>query len=271
MVNTIRFEAKYSIQVRPMNRKCSKISIVICISSLLIGALGFLTPSFSLTYGEMNTFGYTGASDSNSSTFGGLYVSNFTSPSDLGNITQISAFIATGGTSAEAVIYSDDNGKPNTLLAQGNQVPVSGASGTWINFPIVYSGVPNTPYWLGILFLSSGTYFYATGKAGYAICSAVSSGSELPELFSNATLYSGNEMRIYAAFSSQNASPQTNPLKQFVERYLLWVVIIGLMIALLVVVAVLTSRSKHQKDASERNHHSTVVSLLEEFSILETV
>jgi hypothetical protein len=258
--NTIRFEAKYYIQVRPMPENAPKISFVICISSLLIGALGFLTPSFSLAYGEMNTFGYTGGSDSNSSTFGGLYVSNYTSPSDLGNITQVSAFIATGGTSAKAVIYSDDNGKPNTLLAQSNQVSVSGTSGTWINFPIVYSGVSNTPYWLGILFLSSGTYFYATGKPGCVLCSAASSGPEPPESFSNATLYSGNEMRIYAAFSSQNTPPQSNPLKQFVENYLQWVVIIGLIIALLIVVAVLTSRSKHKKANRERNHHKTVVS-----------
>jgi hypothetical protein len=243
-----------------MTRKCSKISTFICGSLLLISALGFLTLPFSLTYGEINTFGYAGASGSNSSTFGGLYVSNFTSPSDIGNITQISAFIATGGTSAKAVIYSDDNGKPNALMAQSRQVSVSGTSGTWINFPIVCSGVPNTPYWLGILFLSSGTYFYTTGRAGYAIYSAASSGSEPPELFSNATLSAGNEMRIYAAFSSQNAQPQSNPLKQFDESYLLWVAIIGLIVALLIVVAVLTSRSKHKKDAGERNRHSPVVS-----------
>lgn len=188
-----------------------------------------------------------------------MYVCNFTSPSDLGNITQISAFIATGGTSVEAVIYSDENGKPNTLFAQSNQVSVSGTSGTWINFPIVYSVVPNTPYWLGILFLGSGTYFYATGSAGYAICSIVGSGSEPPKLFSNATIDAGNEMRIYAAFSTQNTQPQSNPLKQFVEGYLPWVVIIGLVIALIIFVAVLTSKNKNKKDAIERNHHSTVV------------
>jgi hypothetical protein len=237
-----------------MTRKTSTILTAICASLLLINTLAFLGTSFSLAHCETSTFGYTGVSDSNASTFGGLYVSNFTSPADLGNITQITAFIATGGTLAKAVIYSDNNGKPNALLAQSSQVSVSGASGTWINFPIIYSGESNTPYWLGILFLSSGTYFYASGKEGFATCSAVSSDSDPPQLIPNATVYSGNEMRIYAAFSSQNTQPQSNLLKQFVEGYLLWVVIIGLIIASLTVVAVLNSRIKQRRSASLKNH-----------------
>jgi hypothetical protein len=177
----------------------------------------------------------------------------------LKNITQIGAFIATGGTLVAAVIYSDNNGKPDTLLAQSGSVSVSGTSGKWITFGIVFSGNPNTKYWLGILFLGSGTYFYATGKVDSAIYETAGLSSEPPRIFSNATVYSGNEMRIYAAFSSQTQEqPLSNLLQDSVMGFLQWVVIIGLIIASILIAAVLTSKNKRKRCADMANHGSSV-------------
>ena len=207
--------------------------------------LGFVIGPLTFAHGATETFGYTGAYDSSAPTFGGLYVSNFTGPTDLGSITQISAFIATGGTYAKAVIYSDDSGKPSTLLAQSDQVSVTGTSGTWIHFAIGYVGTPNTPYWLGIMFLGSGTYFFVTGKTDFAICSSADSMSGPPELFPNATVSAGNELRLYASFTAQTlqASPST-PFASFVKGFLQWVVVIGIVVAAVISAVVLRSRSR---------------------------
>lgn len=238
-----------------MKRNSSRNFTFLLVAIMLI--IGFATSSNSsyLVRAQTATFGYAGSWDSSATTFGGLYLSNYTSPPNLGNITQISAFIATGGTSIKAVIYSDHNGQPGILLAQSNQVSVPGTSGVWVNFPIAYSGTPNTSYWLGILFLGSGTYFYATGKVDFAICGLPSSSSELPEKFSNATFYSGNELRVYAAFSPQTKEqPKSNSIQYFFENYLPWVVIIGLIIALLLTIAVLKSRRNVTKTQMPKIH-----------------
>ncbi len=206
----------------------------------------------SLAYCNTNTFGFTGAWDSSVSTFGGLYASNFTGPSDLGNITKISVFIATGGTYAQTVIYSDKNGKPGILLAKSDSMFLSGRSGTWTDFAVNYRATPDTTYWLSILFNGSGTYYCATEKEGVSIFGLNQTmDSHLPESFPNATVYSGSELRIYASYSPLEP-PSGDSWSPFSRGYFLWIIIIGIIFAAFLAIMIANSRGKRAKARSSK-------------------
>ena len=88
-----------------------------------------------------------------------IILCNYTSPSDLGNITQMSVYMnATSGTvNASACIYSSSFG----FLASSSNVTV-GNTPSWVNFTFNYVGSPNTVYWFGV-FASGDFNFYWDG------------------------------------------------------------------------------------------------------------
>ena len=178
---------------------CIIVSVFAALFVLLVSATLVGVPSTVSATSE--TFGATSVGNSNASTFGGVYVSNFTSPPNFGTLTQISVYLATGGTSAEAVIFSDNNGRPASLLAASSEVYQEGTSGRWVNFPVKYAGTPNTAYWLGILFFDAGTYYFATGVSDEAIYSnSTSPGTVAPSTFPSGSYSSTNELSAYATY-----------------------------------------------------------------------
>ena len=188
------------------------------------------------------SFGYVGVGDSNSATFGGVYVANFTSPPNLWNITQIKVYLATGGASAKAVIYSDNQGKPESLLTESSEVSQSGTSGTWVSFDVSYVGSPDTVYWLGIVFLNAGTYYYGSGVSEKTIYSAPLSDTLNPFLAGQSS--PTNELSIYAVYTpTSSALDQNTP---WLQTILFWTVIAGLIIAA-VAVAVVARAKKTAK------------------------
>jgi hypothetical protein len=165
-------------------------------------------------YAAPETFGATSVGNSNASTFGGLYVSNFTSPSNFGTITQITVYLATGGTSAEAVIFSDNNGRPGSLLAASSEVYQEGTSGSWVDFPVTYTGTPSAVYWFGILFFDAGTYYFATGVIGEAIYyNSTSPGPTAPSTFPSGSFSPTNELSAYATYTPRGESIPTGTPK----------------------------------------------------------
>jgi hypothetical protein len=183
-----------------------------------------------------SSFGYLDVGDSNSVTFGGVYVTNFTSPSNLGNITQIRAYLATGGTSAKAVIYSDNQGKPENLLTESSEVSQTGTSGTWVSFDVSYVGSPDTVYWLGIVFLNAGTYYYGSGASEKTIYSAPLSNTLNP--FPAGQSAQTNELSIYAVYTPIISSDQNTEL----QTILFGTVIAGLIIAAVAVAVIVKSK-----------------------------
>jgi hypothetical protein len=187
------------------------VSVTVVLFVLLLSATRV---GISLTvYATSETFGATSVGNSNASTFGGLYVSNFTSPSNFGTVTQVSVYLTTGGTSAEALIFSDNNGRPGSLLAASSEVYQGGTSGSWVNFPVTYTGTPNAVYWFGILFFDAGTYYFATGVSGKAIYSnSTSPGPAAPSTFPSGSSIGTSELSAYATYIPIGESiPTTTP------------------------------------------------------------
>ncbi len=202
----------------------------------LIGA----TIAFPLVTALPLSFGNVGIGDSNKTTFGGIFVSNFTSPSDLGNVTQINAYLATGGTWGQAVIYSDKNGAPNTLLAQSSDVDIEGTSGRWVSFDIAYRGNPNTTYWLGVLLSSAGTYYFSSNVGGRAIYSSTTTNAT--NIFSEGAVNPNEYLSVYAVYTPLTSPAPQSSNKSWIEPLLVVVAIVGLIIAVTVAVLVYTKR-----------------------------
>ena len=190
------------------------------------------------------SFGHVNVGSSNNSTFGGLFVCNFTSPQDLGNITQIEAYLATGGTLAKAVIYSDTNGAADVLLAQSAQINVDGTAGTWVSFDVSYAGSPNTVYWLGVLLVNAGTYYYSPGVAGRAIYSA--SAPDAPDQFLAGTANQTDDLSVYAVYTP--APLQTpEPTDQgfgWLATPLLWIAVAGIIIVGIVAIVYFAAKKR---------------------------
>jgi hypothetical protein len=211
-------------------------SVLVCFvsSMLLLAALS------SPVYAISSTFGYVSIGDLSATTFGGLIFSNVTSPSDLGTITQISVYLATGGTSAKAVIYSDNKGAPDVLLAQSANINIDGTSGTWATFEVQFAGTPNTPYWLGVLLIDAGTYYYASGVSDKAIYA--SSVSDAPSNFTEGTLSPNMDLSIYATYTPSSTVPPPTD-SGWIQPTLLWVAVLSV-IAAAIIAVILTFRKK---------------------------
>jgi len=196
-----------------------------------------LAKGFSVVSGQPSSFGYTQVGNMSNSTFGGLYVSNFTGPGDLGNITQIRAFLSTGGTLAKAVIYLDDNGKPGALLNGSAPVDVAGTSGEWVNFDVSYQGIPQFKYWIGVLLMSAATYYSTTDLNGTAIYSGQT--SEAATLFPLGTVNQNETMSVYAVFTP---SPPQDQSRDWLQTVLFGVMIAGVVFAVIMLIVLVTKR-----------------------------
>ena len=204
--------------------------------------------SLALIYGNSSispeVFGYSTVGDFNRATFGGIYLTNFTSPSNFGTITHIIAYLSTGGTSLKTVIYSDNNGTPGNLLAESEGVYQEGTSGRWIDFPVSYTGAPNRVYWLGILFSSAGTYYFATGVKDKTIYSC--SQTVATDVFPIGSSSPSNQLSIYAVYMP--SSPQSLADSTASAETLLFVsVTIALIIAVALSILIFKTRKKNSK------------------------
>lgn len=178
------------------------------------------------------SFGYAQIGTSSNSTFQGLYISNFTSPGDVGNITQIEIYMATGGCTAQAVIYSDDNGAPVALLDASSPVNVEATTGNWISFNVNYTALPKFNYWIGVIFQSAATYYYTRGVNQTAIFSA--STTMATNLCPSGTTTAGNALSIYAIYTSTQKENQGTP---WFQTALFWIIIIGAILAIIFTIA----------------------------------
>jgi hypothetical protein len=177
----------------------------------------------------------------NASTFGGIFVSNFTSPADLGTINQILVYLATGGANVTAVMYSDNNGMPDVLLATSEQVNLEGTSACWVSFDVSYVGTPNTVYWLGIVFQNAGTYYYTdvSGKALYTATNIDASSQ-----FFAGTADQPRSLSVYALYTSAASATPDQSDFGWMRSTFFWVMVVGLAVAVTAVVAFVVYRRK---------------------------
>jgi hypothetical protein len=205
----------------------SKKTSAICTIAILF--LIFAQGSFMVS-AQTSSFGYTEVGSSSNSTFEkGLYVSNFTGPGNLGNITQVQIYLTTGGTVAQAVIYLDDNGKPGALLNASAPVTVEGTSGRWVSFDVSYDGIPNFTYWIGMLIQSAATYYSTSGVNGTTIYYGPA--SEAATLFPLGSMATNESLSVYAIYTPSMSQGQNG---QWLQTLLLGVTVAGVVLAVIV-------------------------------------
>ncbi|HUJ85210.1 MAG TPA: hypothetical protein VLV84_06345 [Candidatus Acidoferrales bacterium] len=217
-----------------MELKRQRILVLFCLPILLL--VIFSCP---LSGAESaSSFGLVNVGGSNQSTFGGLFVCNFTGPADLGKITQLNVYLATGGTTAIAVIYSDNNGVPDKLLAQSPSLSIEGTSGRWVSFDVSYEGAPQTTYWFGVLLLSAGTFYFASNVSGKAIYSDAV--SEVPSRLTGGNLNSSEDLSINAVYTPSNGTGPTSTSQNndLIQIILLSIAITGAILAAIFIVVV---------------------------------
>jgi hypothetical protein len=213
-----------------MGEKLPARPLFVLFSFLLIVLL--IGSSEMLVNAEELIFGHVSVGISSKATFGGIVVSNFTSPPDLENITQIHVYLATGGTAAKAVIYSDNQGAPDMLLAESSEVRVEGTAGEWVGLNVNFDGAPNTVYWIGILFVNAGTYFYTSGVEDKAIYSSFA--PDATSVFNEATVYPKDNLSVYAVYSPTSSSLDQGT--SWLQTILLLTIGIGLVLAAIAVI-----------------------------------
>src|SRR3990167_10457982 len=106
----------------------------------------------------MLTFGKTSNGDSSSGTSTETKKVSQATPIKDGVLTNLRARIwrGAGTANAKAVVYSDNAGQPDALLATSDEVSISNTSESEVNFP--FSGgnqinlTAGTPYWIGIIY-----------------------------------------------------------------------------------------------------------------------
>jgi hypothetical protein len=184
--------------------------------------------SFLIAHAEGPSFGHLSIGTSSLVAFDGLYVCNFTSPADLENITQIEVYLATDGTTARAVLYSDNKGAPNVLLAESAETIVVGTSGTWVSFNVSYTGTPNTIYWIGAILYNAGRVYYSPGVSGRTIYSTFV--TDTPRVFTPENISPASDLSVYAVYA-----PSTTPAAS--DQSFNWSKTLFLMIAILGLVA----------------------------------
>jgi hypothetical protein len=212
--------------------------------SILLLAVSFVAGLALPVHGAAMNFGYASIGDSSTSSFGGIYASNFTSPPNIGGITQIRAYLATGGASAQAVIYADENGKPSAFLANSSTITVEATNGSWISFDVSYTGTPNSVYWLGIILNNAATYFYSSRATEQAIYEAPLSDMLNPMPQGNFT--HGVELSIAAVYTPVQSSESIGEAS-WLSTYLVWIIVAGLVVAVILAVAVVMQRKNKPK------------------------
>ncbi len=171
-------------------------------------------------------------------TFGGLYVSNFTAPLNLGNITEIQVYMATGGTAAQAVIYSDIDGAPISLLAESEPVNLSGTDGSWVSFPVNYTGIPAFTYWIGVIFQGAATYYTQNANDSTVYSAPVAMNATLCP---SGSASASNALTVYALYAP---APSGGQGTSWLETSLLWVAIVAAILAVVMAAAFTFTKKK---------------------------
>lgn len=222
--------------------KPAKTKLAISVCTILILSM-FLAGSAQTTSAKPSSasFGYAQIGTVSNSTFQGLYLSNFTSPGDVGNITQIEIYMATGGCTAQAVIYSDANGAPVALLTSSSTLNVEATNGSWVTFNVNYTALPKFNYWIGAVFTSAATFYHTPTINQTAIYSAPANVASA--LCPSGTTDANDALSIYAVYTPTSNQNQS---EQWLQTLLEGIAVAAAIVA--VVLLLILFRSKNQKE-----------------------
>ena len=142
------------------DQHCGRIRTIPIVMCLVILA-GLILGSSPEVYAD--TFGNTSISGMSAylAPAGYVFFASFVAPSG-GTLSAISFYAGSPSGNGNVGIYSDNSGKPGTLLVQGT--PQALANG-WNTFSASTSIGASTTYWLGFQ-MQNGNFYYATTAAG---------------------------------------------------------------------------------------------------------
>jgi len=142
---------------------------------------------------------------------------NFTTPLDMGNITQINIYLVgvPEGSQVKAAIFANEPdthypqaGQP---IAESNQTQtVKSITGQWYSFPINYHAHQNATYWIGYYSEGYTRYFFNQNTTQLTVTSQPKEdGSQwLPVSWH----YRGNStMSLYAHYTTADPEPHPTP------------------------------------------------------------
>lgn len=120
---------------------------------------------------------------------------------------------ATGGSTLVAGIYSDNAGKPGTLLAQGSVSVASGWNAVPLSAPV--NLVSGTKYWIVVLG-QGGSFNFRDANGGVSFSSTQSNLTTLPSSFSTGAQWASQTISAYA--DEQAGGAQASPKPQTINN-----------------------------------------------------
>ena len=142
---------------------------------------------------------------------------NYTTPSNIGTIVQISIYLigVPEGSQVNAVIFPNEPDakfpKDGDPIAQSSDtLKVTSASGEWYNFTINYPAHPNTIYWIGYFSDQATQYFFDANNNHISVTSQTKDNNSqwLPVGWS----YQGKTiMSLYANYTIADPQPSPTP------------------------------------------------------------
>jgi hypothetical protein len=185
-------------------------TLVVVLLAVCIFSLMAATTSYMVNAAGTPTFGYASIGQYTDRTPAGDKDSCRYQAPQTGNINSISMYIQTANAQVLYGIYTDNNGKPDQLLAQSN--PVSTGNGnSWVTASVSAPVIAGKYYWLTILTPTMVYWSFTTG-------SSVSAGngkdtSILSQSYGSFLPWGKNMFSMYANYASTSTStPITSTL-----------------------------------------------------------
>ena len=128
-----------------------------------------------------------------------------------GQVQSITTYFTSTGFSAKAAIYTDNNGAPNTLIAQSSSQSVTTTG--WTTFTVTQSALTPGYYWLCVISSSSsatGTMTSSSSSNTHAWKNTVYA-NEYTSTFGTPTGYEQTTTSIYATYTPTTTTPTPTP------------------------------------------------------------
>jgi hypothetical protein len=190
----------------------NKSLFTVILLSLLVttGFIGLL--HLPLVRAEESFFGYpvVGGSSSSYTTHDIIMIDKYTTPNDMGNITNISMYGFPTGGDMKFVVYSDSEGTPLSLIYESEELTGVPSSWQWQNISCNFELSQNTAYWFG--YFAKGGHWIKYDDAG----SVPTRYSIIPEYPSTPSTFesSGSNTKphsIYMNYTVAESEPTPTP------------------------------------------------------------
>jgi hypothetical protein len=200
--------------------KCIAVALLLAGMISLISTSGIMTANAAYNRRTPTPTQTPTSPTSTTGTFGNTNIGAYTDRTPVGDkdscryqapqtatVTAITMYIQTANAQVRYGIYSDNNGKPNQLLAQSSLVS-TGNGNSWVSAPVSAPVVAGQYYWLTIVSTSTVTWNQDVGAP--ALAGNGKDSSTLSPTYGTFTLWGANKFSIYATYTTSASAPSTS-------------------------------------------------------------